>query len=220
MSLDNNRLTGAIPPELKNLTKLKYLDLSSNRLTGTISPQLGGITTLQYLMIDQNPLSGPLPSTLTTLSLSLFWYDATDLCEPGDSAFQAWLGGITTLRRTDIQCGAWTVSGIVWNDLNRDGIQAPGEPPLSGVTLSLSKNSGTLASVAASRQVVTGSDGRYRFANVAAGLYLVAVAPSSIWPRVPGPISVVVPEGDDVTVPPIGLTEESATHGSLSMIER
>lgn len=74
--------------------------------------------------------------------------------------------------------------------------------PLACITVTLTKDVGTLASITAGRQVFTGSDGGYLFANVATGAYLVAVLPSDSLPIVPGPVSVVVPEDSDVTVTP------------------
>ncbi len=52
-----NQLTGSVPPELGQLTRLTYLGLASNRLTGPIPPELGAIGgSLQSLI-----LSGPQP---------------------------------------------------------------------------------------------------------------------------------------------------------------
>ena len=50
--------------------------------------------------MNENPLSGPLPTSLTNLSLSTFFFDDTDLCEPANPIFQQWLAGITNLQRT------------------------------------------------------------------------------------------------------------------------
>ena len=191
-----------------------------NQLTGTIPPELGGLNLLKRLRIKDNPFSGALPSTLTALSLDLFWYDETDLCEPGDPAFQTWLGSIADLKRTDALCGPQTVGGTVWNDQNRDGIQDPGEPPTPDLTVTLSRSSGSLASIAAGRQVVTGSNGGYQFANVAAGAYSIAVAnPSGYLPTVPGPVSITVQDGANVTVPPIGLAW-APVHVYLPLVRR
>jgi hypothetical protein len=41
---------------------------------------------------------------LQNLSLSLFYFDETNLCEPPDAGFQAWLAGIGILKRTGILC--------------------------------------------------------------------------------------------------------------------
>ena len=39
--LNNQELTGEIPPEIGNLTNLTELDLSQNDLTGEIPPEIG-----------------------------------------------------------------------------------------------------------------------------------------------------------------------------------
>ncbi len=62
-----NRLTGRIPPELGNLSKLLYLHLWGNELTGPIPEQLGEITTLQRLNLSYNELDGSIPAQLGDL---------------------------------------------------------------------------------------------------------------------------------------------------------
>lgn len=208
--LGDNQLTGPIPTGLQKLTQLEYMDLSSNRLSGSVPADFGKLKALKSLSIDHNPLTGALPSSLTALALQLFYYDATDICEPGDATFQNWLAGIASLRRTDVLCGARTLSGTVWHDADGDGNRDGGEPALSGVSVTLSKSTSALAAVAAGRQVVTDAQGQYRFANLAAGSYQLAVLPSAAWPAPPAPVSVVVPEDQDVTAPPIGLRSTSS----------
>ncbi len=171
VALSDNLLSGEIPPELGKLTNLRGLTLSSNHLSGTIPSSLGNLAELDWLSLNGNHLSGSLPSSLTVLWLSRFWFDATDLCELGDAAFQSWLGGIGDLRRTDIMCGVRSLSGTVWHDVDGDGSQDPQEPVLRGVTALLSRSSGSLAAIAAGREVVTDGRGIYRFANLAAGAY-------------------------------------------------
>ncbi len=101
LNLISNQLTGLIPPELGNLTNLIYLHLNLNQLTGPIPPELGKLTNLQGLFLRDNPLSGTLPLSLINLTnLTSFWFDNTNLCEPIDDTFQAWLQGINELLST------------------------------------------------------------------------------------------------------------------------
>lgn len=47
--LQNNNISGKIPPELGNLPKLQTLDLSNNRFSGLIPASLSQLNSLQYL---------------------------------------------------------------------------------------------------------------------------------------------------------------------------
>ena len=99
--LFNNLLTGSIPAELANLTNLEVLSLFKNQLTGSIPVELGNLVNLTDLILNFNPLSETLPLSLINLSrLTTFWFDSTNLCEPIDDAFQAWLGGISSVQST------------------------------------------------------------------------------------------------------------------------
>ncbi len=101
LSLIDNQLTGSIPEELGSLTNLNWLNLRENQLTGQVPPELGTLTTLTDLFLSANPLNGTLPLSFVNLSmLDLFWFDETNLCEPIDPAFQAWLHTISNVRST------------------------------------------------------------------------------------------------------------------------
>ena len=65
MSLDENNLTGSIPPELGDLFQLVDLDLSYNQLTGNIPIELRKLKNLETLSLGHNPLSGCFPSGLS-----------------------------------------------------------------------------------------------------------------------------------------------------------
>ena len=66
--LANNQLSGEIPPELGNLTNLTWLELTSNQLSGEIPPELGNLSNLQQLSLWNNQLSGEIPPELGNLS--------------------------------------------------------------------------------------------------------------------------------------------------------
>ena len=68
LDLSEKRLTGAIPPELGDLTELRQLELSQNRLAGPIPAELGSLANLEELSFWDNRLSGPIPASLGDLA--------------------------------------------------------------------------------------------------------------------------------------------------------
>jgi Leucine-rich repeat (LRR) protein len=67
--LNNNQLSGSIPNEIGNLTNLTDLYLSGNQLTGAIPPEIGNLSTLQSLHLQKNQFTG-LPDLSHILSLA------------------------------------------------------------------------------------------------------------------------------------------------------
>ena len=68
LDLSGNGLTGPIPPEIGDLSRLERLFLRDNRLEGEIPPELGNLASLTYLNLRDNTISGPLPPELGRLS--------------------------------------------------------------------------------------------------------------------------------------------------------
>ena len=68
LHLARNDLTGPIPPELGRLTQLTLLDLHDNRLTGPIPPELGQLAGLTLLNLSSNALTGSIPPELGNLA--------------------------------------------------------------------------------------------------------------------------------------------------------
>ena len=118
LSLGGNDLTGHIPPELGDLSKLKYLELHHNQLGGTLPPELGKLVNLIDLFLGENWLTGTVPSEIGNLAAlerlglyeNRFWgelphsltalgelkrfefvYNSAGLCAPADALFQEWL---------------------------------------------------------------------------------------------------------------------------------
>ncbi len=78
--LNNNNLTGIIPPEIGNLTHLSYLDLGSNQLTGEIPVEIGNLTQLTTLYLQTNQLTGSIPSeTGNLVELNILWLHTNQL---------------------------------------------------------------------------------------------------------------------------------------------
>ena len=74
-----NGLTGVIPPELGSLVKLEGMDLSSNFLSGPIPEELGNLTGLGKLDLRRNFLSGCIPVELSHLTVES---DGLERCIP------------------------------------------------------------------------------------------------------------------------------------------
>lgn len=77
LELDNNSLSGSIPPELGLCKSLALLNLAKNRLTGVLPVQLGNLSHLQVLKLQFNKLVGEIPVQLTQLhslsTLNISW---------------------------------------------------------------------------------------------------------------------------------------------------
>ena len=95
LRLRDNQLSGEIPPGLGNLSNLKVLSLVRNRLSGAIPPSLGNIAGLEDLRIWGNELNGEIPSTLANLSeLRNFSVGVNELT----GEVPSWLGDLPDLR--------------------------------------------------------------------------------------------------------------------------
>jgi hypothetical protein len=112
---------------------------------------------------------------------------------------------------------AVSVGNLVWNDLDRDGVQDAGEPGLAGVTMSITKADGTAVTDVDGNRVtstVTDANGAYSFSNLPPGSYKVtASTPSGFDPTLAG-------VGSDRTVDSSTGTATSATlstNGSSDM---
>ena len=111
--------------------RVTHVSLSENRLSGAIPVALGNLTSLQQLRLNSNELSGPLPLTLSALSqLSVLHIQSTTLCAPADTAFQAWLATINDFQGEGV-CPLPPAARIrnvtVVNGPGSDGVWSTGE---------------------------------------------------------------------------------------------
>ena len=99
LRLNNNELSGEIPPELGSLS-LQILSLRANGLVGEIPPELGSLSNLELLALSDNELSWEIPPELGNLSnLDKLFLDNSDLsgCVPSsleDQLTSSDLGGL------------------------------------------------------------------------------------------------------------------------------
>ncbi|GAB2217243.1 hypothetical protein Droror1_Dr00000415 [Drosera rotundifolia] len=60
----DSQLSGFLPADIENLTKLWSLQLEGNRFSGAVPSSIGKLTLLTQLDLGQNSFSGGLPSSL------------------------------------------------------------------------------------------------------------------------------------------------------------
>ena len=93
--LVTHNITGTLPPQLGNLTRLERLLLYGNNLNGRIPPELGKLTKLRHLFLSSNQLEGPIPPEMGNMSnlnfLSLSYTDVSGSIPPA-------LGNLTNLE--------------------------------------------------------------------------------------------------------------------------
>jgi hypothetical protein len=82
---------------------------------------------------------------------------------------EVWAGNFSSHTS---QAGLANLTGVVWNDVNRDGIHNGNEEGIPNVTVDLFDSDDTFVNTA-----MTDADGRYQFINLAPGEYYVAVLP-------------------------------------------
>ena len=122
----NSGLTGSIPPELGQLTNLERLYLSGNALTGPIPPELGQLTNLERLYLDSNSLTGSIPPELGNLmKLTKLDISANELTGP----IPPELGQLTNL--TDASPSRNEVTGF---NISNNKLTGPIPPELSQLT--------------------------------------------------------------------------------------
>ena len=99
LDLNENGLTGLIPPALGDLASLGLLDLGRNELTGPVPAWLGNLVNLGWLHLGGNDLTGPIPGELGDLaSLGLLDLGGNELTGP----VPAWLGNLVNLWWLDL----------------------------------------------------------------------------------------------------------------------
>ncbi len=97
LNLTTSELTGIIPPELGELSELRFLHLYGNDLSGEIPTELGRLVYLDTLDLGDNQLTGPIPpelgqlARLVSLDLSANQLTGTVPVQLGDLDRLEWL---------------------------------------------------------------------------------------------------------------------------------
>ena len=97
LNLTTAGLTGVVPPELGDLSELRFLHLYGNDLSGEIPSELGRLSYLDTLDLGDNQLAGPIPpelgqlSRLASLDISANQLTGTVPDELGDMERLEWL---------------------------------------------------------------------------------------------------------------------------------
>jgi hypothetical protein len=95
LSLSNNGLSGSIPSQIGNLSRLFYLIMDRNDLSGVIPAELGNLPNLTNLSLHTNQLGGSIPATLGTLtSLTQMTLGSNQLT----GSIPPELGGMSSIR--------------------------------------------------------------------------------------------------------------------------
>jgi Leucine-rich repeat (LRR) protein len=64
LHLEDNSISGPIPPNISGLVNLTYLNLSNNLLNGSIPPDLSRMQRLERLYLSNNLLTGEIPESI------------------------------------------------------------------------------------------------------------------------------------------------------------
>ncbi|GFS29423.1 leucine-rich repeat protein kinase family protein [Actinidia rufa] len=68
LRLDQNYISGSIPPGIGNLVNIELLALHENQLTGSIPNSIGKLVMLQELYLNKNKFSGKIPTSFGNVS--------------------------------------------------------------------------------------------------------------------------------------------------------
>jgi hypothetical protein len=68
LRVQNNLLSGELPPELGNMVNVRELRLQNNVFTGAIPGEFGALSELTRFEVQENLLTGEIPASLTNLT--------------------------------------------------------------------------------------------------------------------------------------------------------
>ena len=198
-------------PQTGSIVGLKFNDANGNGIQDAGETGLGGVT------INVLPPAGPILTSITDSTGSFAFpdlapgsyvvsevvppgYQQTLPAAPGTYTVQVAAGQTVSLLFGNqlIPAAPGSISGFIFYDLNKDGVQDHNEQPFATITVNLMDSTGAVIATA-----VTDANGDFTFANVAPGDYtLQPVPPTNFFQTVPpgnAPIAVHVDPGQNVT---------------------
>jgi hypothetical protein len=69
LDLGHNKLSGSIPPSIKDMQNVQYLLLYGNKFTGTIPTEIGELKSVDAIHLSENRFNGTIPSEFGNLEL-------------------------------------------------------------------------------------------------------------------------------------------------------
>jgi hypothetical protein len=203
LKLNGNKLSGPIPPQLGNVW---WLHLPDNQLSGLVPPGLATPNRLRTLHIEGNPLWGALPMELTDLTLlgSLYFHD-TQLCEPDDPVFQAWLAGVGDMQSTDVLCAPPSGVTITGPVLGTVGVSSTFTATATPVTATLPITYGWQASGQAPVTYTVGLTSALDFTWAAVGMRNITVTARNSEGQVAGSHAITI---EELAVPAVTIRVE------------
>jgi hypothetical protein len=175
--------SGSVPPVIAGAGTLL-----ANRYNSTLGARLD--------ILDERSLAVP-------AGASYFAYQLES--PPGGDSLIHLLGALCITEAAPACTGR--IDGVVWQDMDRDGVEDAGEPPLAGVRLTLSDAAGGYL-----EDTHTGPTGDFAFTGHCAGSYVVTVdsstLPAGLEPTTCGGVgdcspALVTLVADDSSAPPL-----------------
>ena len=154
---DLNGTQGAGEPGI-GAVRVELYDSTGTTLIASMTTTAGGSYSFNNLA----------PGSYRVVEIDLSGYVSTT---PNSVSATVNAGGSATVNFGDYKLPSSTlssISGVVFNDVNGNGVQDAGESPLGGVTVQLRNSSGAVISTA-----TTSTSGGYSFPNLPAGTYTV-----------------------------------------------
>ncbi len=194
-----------------------FNDLNGNGVQDPGEPGLGGVT-VQLLNSNGNVIATTTTTgggnySFTNLTPGTYTVQETDpvgfvSTTPNTRTATVPPGGTATPQFGDQQQG--TVNGTVFDDLNGNGVQDPGEPGLGGVTVELLDANGNVVAT-----TTTVGNGNYSFAGVTPGSYSVRETdPAGFASTTPNTASVSVPPGGSASAQ-FGDQQQGTVNGTV-----